>query len=97
WPSSVARATVVRGLGHHVDVMRMAFGKTRASDLDEAGILQLSDVRRAAVTHRRPQPASELARHRGYRAPVRHPSLDALGHELVPAQHVVLEIPVLGV
>src|SRR6185312_13872275 len=66
-------------------------------DLDEPGLLQVGDGPCAAVAHGRAQPADELAGHRGQRAAVGHLPLDALRHQLVLAQHVILEVAVLGV
>ena len=75
----------------------MALGQAGRGDLDEPRLLQVGDGPRAAVAHRRAHPADQLAGHRGQRAAVRYLALDALGHELVLAQHVVLEVAVLGV
>ena len=75
----------------------MALGQAGRGDLDEPGILQVGDGPGAAVAHGRAQPADQLAGHGGQRAAVGHLALDALRHQLVLAQHVVLEVAVLGV
>src|SRR5215472_1895207 len=94
---SAGWAAVVRGLRHHLHMMRVALDEASAGDLDEPGLLQIGDRPGAAIPHGRPQAAVKLADHGGYRPPVRDPALDALRHELVLTQHVVLEVPVLGV
>src|ERR1700761_64570 len=90
-------AAVVRGLDDHLHVVRVAFLQPGAGDLDERGVLELLDGAAAAVAHAGPQAADQLVGHRGERPPVRDLALDALGDELVLAQHVVLEVAVLGV
>src|ERR1022692_390770 len=93
-PRSHPAAAVVRRLGDHLDVVRVALGQPSHGDLDESCLLQLSDGPGAAVTHRRAQPADQLAGHRRQRSTVRHPTLDALRYQLVLTQHVILEVPV---
>src|SRR5258708_559271 len=78
-----------------MDVVRIALGQARAGDLGEPCLLQLRDGPRAADPHGRPQTPGQLVGHRAQRSAVGHPALDALRHQLVLAEHVVLEVPVL--
>src|SRR5580700_1080549 len=96
-PGSVPPAAVVGRLGHHLNVVRMALDQPCPGDLREPGLLEIGDRPRPAVAHRGPQTAHELIRDRGQRAAERYLRLDALGHQFVLAQHVVLEVAVLGV
>src|SRR5216683_2136692 len=90
-------AAVVRCLDGHLDVVRVALGQTGPGDLDELRFLQVGYGLRAAVAHGRAQPAGELARHGGEGAAVGDLALDAFGDQLVFAEDVVLEVPVLRV
>ena len=88
---------VVRRFDRHRDVVRVTFLQARSRDLHELGLLQLLDGGRAGVAHRRTQAAGQLEDHRRQRPTERHPAFDALGHQLVFRQRVVLEVAVLGV
>src|SRR5215471_18268471 len=90
-------AAVVRRLDRHLHVVRVAFLQASGRDLDESGVLQLGDGARAAVSHGHAQPAYQLVGDGGERPAIGNLSLDALRDQLVLAQHVVLEVPVLGV
>ena len=59
--------------------------------------MKLLDRRRAAVPHRSPQTADQLVGHHRNLALIGHLSLDTLRHEFVVAEHIVLEVAVLGV
>src|SRR5689334_13171241 len=97
-PSYGLASGVVGCLGGHLDVVRVALLEPGRRDPYEAALLlELRHIRRADIPHRRPQTAHELVRHRGERAPVGHLALDALGHQLVLGEHIVLEVAVLGV
>ena len=74
----------------------MALLQPGRGDPDELAVLQL-----ARSCARRSSPSPRAGRrsaggHRRERAAVGHLALDALGHQLVLAQHVVLEVAVLG-
>src|SRR5829696_5045219 len=85
-------AVVVRRLDRHLDVVRVALLEPGRRDLHEPpALVQLGDGARAGVPHGGAQPADELVRDRRQRPPERHLTLDALGHELVVGQDVVLE------
>src|SRR3954447_8279271 len=89
---------VVGGLYRHLDVVRVALLEPRRGDPDELALLvHFSDGGRADEAHSGAQPADELGRHRGQRTAVRYLTFDALRHELVVGEDVVLEVPVLGV
>src|ERR1700742_4814551 len=90
-------AAVVRGLDHHLHVVRVAFLQAGPGDLDEPCLLQLGDRAGTAVPHGRAQAADELVGNRGEVATVGYLALDPLGNKLVLAQHVILEVAVLGV
>src|SRR5215471_5930247 len=90
-------AAVVRRLDRHLHVVRVAFLQASGRDLDESGVLQLGDGARAAVSHGHAQPAYQLVGDGGERPAIGNLSLDTLRDQLVLAQHVVLEVPVLGV
>src|SRR5215467_4985506 len=96
-PLGLFPAAVVRRLNRHLHVMRVAFGEPRGGDLNEPGILQVADGAGAAVPHGHAQPADELVGDGGERAAVGDLPLDPLRDQLVFTQHVVLEVPVLGV
>src|SRR4051794_30382316 len=89
---------VVGGLYRHLDVVRVALLEPRRGDPDElALVVHLRDGGRAHEAHSGPQAADELVRHGRQRTTVRYLTFDALRHELVVGEDVVLEVPVLGV
>src|SRR6201746_383436 len=91
-----ARAVVRRVLRDR-HVVRMALAQPGRGDADEARArLHLLDRRRAAVAHRLAQATDDLVDDPGERPLVGHATLDALGHELVGARHVALEVAILG-
>src|SRR5258708_16516694 len=90
-------AVVVRRFDGHGDVVRMALLQTRSRDLHELRLLELLDGGRTGVTHSGPQSPAELMDDRRQWTAERHPSLDALGHQFVLTQRVVLEVAVLGI
>src|SRR4029453_17404427 len=91
-------ARVVGRLACHLDVVRMAFPQPGGGDADEPPIaLDLADARCTGVAHCRPQPSDELVGDGGERAAVGHLTLDALRHQLVVGEEVVLRIAVPGV
>ena len=91
-------AGVVGRLDRHLDVVRVRLLEPGLRDADELPALgQLGNRARADVEHRLPQPADELVGDGGQRAAVGHAALDALGHDLVVAGDLGLEVAVLGV
>src|SRR5438445_9142417 len=77
---------IVRRLLRDVDVVHVALLEPGRRDAHELGFLaQLGQGARAEVAHPGAQPAHQLLHDEGERALVRHPPLDALGHEL-PAE-----------
>src|SRR5215831_7847553 len=90
-------AAVVWRLDRHLHVVRVAFRQASGRDLDKPGVLQLGDGARAAVSHGHAQSAYQLVGDGGERPAVGDLALDSLRDQLVLTQHVVLEVPVLGV
>src|SRR5262245_14962909 len=90
-----ASAPIVRRLLRDRHVVRMRLPQARGADAHEPGVVHLVDRRRAAVTHRLPQPADELVDDRSERPLVRDAPLDSLRHELVHRFDVALEIAIL--
>src|ERR1700694_3323697 len=90
-------AVVVRRFDGHGDVVRMALLQTRSRDLHELRLLQVLDGGRTGVTHSGAQSPAELMDDSRQWTAERHSSLDALGHQFVLTQRVVLEVAVLGV
>src|ERR671935_1430537 len=87
--------SVIGSLLHDLHVVHVRFPDAGGGDLDElrAGA-HLVDGGAAGVAHARAQAAGELLDHPHRAAFVRHPALDALGHELVDVHVRVLEIAV---
>lgn len=82
--SAPAFHAVVRGFLGDDDVVGMAFPDGRRRHLDELRIPpQFIDRPRAAVAHAGPETAHELIQEHAERTLERHPSLDALRHQLV--------------
>src|SRR5262249_48734247 len=74
---------VIRGLVRDVDVVDVALAEAGGGDAHEDGALnQLREAAGAEVAHARAQAADELLHDERQRALVRHPALDAFGHEL---------------
>src|SRR3954452_18541808 len=89
---------VVRRLGGHLDVVRVALLEAGLRDPDELPpLLQFRNGARTHVEHRLPQPADELVGDRGQRPAVGDPPLDTLRNDHVVALDLRLEVPVLGV
>src|SRR5437870_4815692 len=86
--SRPSAAVVVRCLGRHLDVVRVALLEPRGGDAHERRLLELGDGARTAVEHRLPQATDELVRDRGKRAAERHLALDTLRDELVVGRDV---------
>src|SRR5581483_1152851 len=85
WSSSFE--AVVRSFLGDDDVVHVALAVGGVADADEARLLaQLGERSAAEVAHAGAEPADELVDVRRERPLVRHPALDALGHEL----HVLL-------
>src|SRR5271168_3685943 len=90
-------AAVVGCLDGHLHVVRVALLEARPRDLNEPRVLELFDGTGAAVAHAGAQAADELVGDRGEGAAVGHLAFDSLRNQLVLAEHVVLEVAVLGV
>src|SRR5690606_26085381 len=87
---------VVRRLLGDLHVVDVAFALARSRDLHELRLpAHLLDARAADVTHGRAQSPGELVHHAAQRPAVRHPALDAFGHQLVGFAGV-LEVAVLA-
>src|ERR687888_31947 len=86
---------VIGSLLHDLHVVHVRFPNAGGGDLDELrASAHLVDGGAAGVAHARAQAAGELLDHPHRAAFVRHPALDALGHELVDVHVRVLEIAV---
>src|SRR5699024_493982 len=91
------RLVVVRCLNGLLDVVRVGFLQTRAGDLDEACSLQVGDGGGTGVAHGCAQATDLLVDDALDGATERHATLDALGHQLLLAADISLEVAVLGV
>src|SRR5438093_4222165 len=81
-PSRALIETVVGRFLRDVDVVDVVLTEPRGGDADEGGPPQVRQRAGAEVAHARTQPPDELLYDEGEGALVRHPPLDALGHEL---------------
>ncbi len=97
YPNRLPTPRVIRRLNSHSDVMRMTLLQPSRSNLHELSPLQVRNRLRPRLTHSRPQTPHQLVNNLIHRPPERHPPLDPLGHQLVLGQHIVLEVPILGV
>ncbi len=88
----------VGGFGGHLDVVRVTLLERRRRDAYEAALLlQLGDRTSADVEHRLVEATDQLVRDGGERTAEGDLSLDALGHDLVVAGDLGLEVAILGV
>src|SRR5258705_2115610 len=87
-------AVIWRFLGY-LHIVDVRFAHAGGADLDELRArAQLLDGRAAGIAHARPDAAHELLDDAERAALVRHPTLDALGNELVHVHLGVLEVAV---
>src|SRR6267154_5188921 len=90
-------AGVIRALARDGDVVDMAFAQARAGDAHELRLLmELGEVSRADIPHRRAQSPGELMHDVSDRALVGHLTLDTLRHQLERVLDVLLEVAVGG-
>src|SRR3954451_22274698 len=83
---------VVRRLGGHLDVVRVALLEAGLRDPDELPpLLQFRNGARTHIDQRLAQPADQLVAHRRQRPAVGAPPLDALRHDPVVALDLGLE------
>src|SRR5690349_7284080 len=88
-------ARIVRAFARDGDVVDMAFAKPGAGDAYELGLaMEVGQIARADIPHRRAQSPGELMHHIADRPLVRHLALDALGHELERVLDVLLKIAI---
>src|SRR5574338_1599655 len=86
---------VIRCFPRNRHIMRVRLAEAGGGDLHELHIApKCLDITHAAVAHPAPEPAHHLEKDVGDRAPVRHPSLDALRHHLGRCQLAFLEVAV---
>src|ERR1700736_5067895 len=88
---------VIGGFAGDRDVVDVALAQPSRGDPHEGAVLlHLADRAVAGIAHRRPQSADQLVDDVADRPLVRYAALDALGHELQRAGHLLLEIAVRG-
>src|ERR1700733_6845139 len=93
--NALTAARIIRGFAGDGDVVDVALTQARAGDAYELRLLvELGEVSRADIAHRRAKPAGELMHDVADRALVGHLALDALRHQFERVLDILLEVAV---